>query len=102
MEQCRLLVLTRACGFPPAFSGCVPAAFRLRSGCVCSRGRVADKTDSPEKWVQAKWEELIVKFLVKTIEDVNDDEWTVGLCEEMTKQFPLYQGAPLLKVRTDP
>ena len=52
--------------------------------------------------MQAKWEELIVKFLVKTIEDVNDDEWTVGLCEEMTKQFPLYQGAPLLKVRTDP
>jgi hypothetical protein len=57
-----------------------------------------DKADSPEKWVQAKWEELIVKFLVKTIEDVNDDEWTVALCEEMARQFPLYQAFPQLKV----
>ena len=57
-----------------------------------------DKADSTEKWVQLKWEELIVKFLVKTIEDVSDDEWTISLCEEMTKQFQLYQTAPALKV----
>ena len=71
---------------------------RVRALCGAGPNR-ADKSDSPEKWVQPKWEELIVKFLVKTIEDVNDDEWTVNLCEEMTKQFPLYQGTPQLKVR---
>jgi len=48
-------------------------------------------------WVQSKWEDLVLKFLIKTIEEVNDDEWNIQLGEEMCNQFALYANYPKSK-----
>lgn len=53
-----------------------------------------DKSNDPSLWVQSKWEDLIIKLLVKTIEEVNDDEWNIQFGEEMCKHFALYMGFP--------
>ena len=57
----------------------------------------ADKSGNPQLWVQSKWEDLVLKFLIKTIEEVNDDEWNIQLGEEMCNQFALYANYPKSK-----
>jgi hypothetical protein len=57
-----------------------------------------DKSGNPQLWVQSKWEDLVLKFLIKTIEEVNDDEWNIQLGEEMCNQFQLYNNYPNSKV----
>ena len=39
----------------------------------------------------------MLKFLIKTIEEVNDDEWNIQLGEEMCNQFQLYNNYPTSK-----
>ena len=56
-----------------------------------------EKSGNPQVWVQSKWEDLVLKFLIKTIEEVNDDEWNIQLGEEMCNQFQLYTNYPNYK-----
>jgi len=58
----------------------------------------SDKSADPALWVQHKWEDLIIKLLAKTIDEINDDEWNTQLGEEMCKQFQLYVAYPQQKV----
>ncbi|KJE96498.1 hypothetical protein CAOG_06818 [Capsaspora owczarzaki ATCC 30864] len=39
---------------------------------------------------QKAWEELLLKFLARTIDKVGNEDWTVSLGEDMAKQLPLY------------
>lgn len=53
-----------------------------------------EKSVDMATWNQNKWEDLINKLLIKTIEEVNDDEWITDLGEAMALQFQLYSAIP--------
>ena len=59
-----------------------------------------EKSGDSRTWVQSKWEDYVLKLLIKTIEEVNDDEWNTQLGEEMCNQFNLYAQYPNYKVRS--
>eukprot|EP00732_Lithocolla_globosa_P000613 Lithocolla_globosa_v1_NODE_214_length_5084_cov_10.333665.p1 type:complete len:1658 gc:universal NODE_214_length_5084_cov_10.333665:50-5023(+) len=56
-----------------------------------------EKSEDMSKWPQLKWEDLVLKFSVKTIDEVNDEEWLSEFGEEMCNQIQLYNHSPELK-----
>ncbi|KNC53573.1 uncharacterized protein AMSG_01283 [Thecamonas trahens ATCC 50062] len=50
------------------------------------------KAHRGDDYKQAAWEELILRFLSLTIDEVNDDDWTITLGHNLSNQFELYQG----------
>ncbi|GFS16071.1 maestro heat-like repeat family member 1 [Elysia marginata] len=50
-----------------------------------------EKNEEPEdKWSQKNWEDLLLKMLSKSLDVVDDEEWTVELGEAFGQQIPLY------------
>ncbi|GFN92402.1 maestro heat-like repeat family member 1 [Plakobranchus ocellatus] len=46
--------------------------------------------ETAEKWSQKNWEDLLLKMLSKSLDVVDDEDWTVQLGEAFGQQIPLY------------
>ena len=57
-----------------------------------------DNADDKEKWNQKSWEDLVLKLLSKSLDEVEADEWVCSLGQEMGNQIPLYTNYPHEKV----
>ncbi|XP_033117617.1 maestro heat-like repeat-containing protein family member 1 isoform X2 [Anneissia japonica] len=53
-----------------------------------------DNLDDPDKWSQKAWEDLLLKLLSKTLDEVEDEEWVCNLGVEFGKQVSLYTDSP--------
>ncbi|XP_071959367.1 maestro heat-like repeat-containing protein family member 1 [Antedon mediterranea] len=53
-----------------------------------------DNLNNDEKWSQKAWEDLLLKLLSKTLDEVEDEEWVCNLGVEFGKQVSLYQDSP--------
>ncbi|CAH1780505.1 unnamed protein product, partial [Owenia fusiformis] len=47
-------------------------------------------SEDEEKWSQKNWEDLMLKMLSKSVEQVNDEEWLSDFGEALGSQIPLY------------
>ncbi|XP_014675278.1 PREDICTED: maestro heat-like repeat-containing protein family member 1 [Priapulus caudatus] len=47
-----------------------------------------------EDWSQKSWEDLILKLLSKTLDEVDSEDWTSELGATLVKQIPLYTEQP--------
>ncbi|RUS75918.1 hypothetical protein EGW08_016306 [Elysia chlorotica] len=48
------------------------------------------KKEPEEKWSQKNWEDLLLKMLSKSLDVVDDEDWTAQLGEAFGQQIPLY------------
>ncbi|KAK2550462.1 Maestro heat-like repeat-containing protein family member 1 [Acropora cervicornis] len=53
-----------------------------------------ENSDSKDNWKQKTWEDLVLKFVSKSIDEVDSEIWTCSLGAEMTNQIPLYANLP--------
>ncbi|XP_067055526.1 maestro heat-like repeat-containing protein family member 1 [Acropora muricata] len=53
-----------------------------------------ENSDSKDDWKQKTWEDLVLKFFSKSIDEVDSEIWTCSLGAEMTNQIPLYANLP--------
>jgi hypothetical protein len=51
-----------------------------------------------DDWQEAKWEEYLLRLLSKSIELINDDEWTMKLGDAFQEQVKSYKDQPYLRV----
>lgn len=53
-----------------------------------------ENTEDKEKWSQKAWEDLVLKFVSKSVDEVDSEEWVCSLGTEMAKQISLYTNFP--------
>ncbi|XP_064611998.1 maestro heat-like repeat-containing protein family member 1 [Liolophura sinensis] len=53
-----------------------------------------DAVDSDKDWSQKNWEDLILKMLSKSLDEVQDEDWIAELGEAFGQQIPLYSNMP--------
>lgn len=53
-----------------------------------------DNLDDEEKWSMKSWEDLLLKMLSKTLDEVESEDWICELGNEFCKQMALYQDYP--------
>uniref|UniRef100_F6VZJ7 MROH2B-like HEAT-repeats domain-containing protein n=3 Tax=Ciona intestinalis TaxID=7719 RepID=F6VZJ7_CIOIN len=51
-----------------------------------------DENEEGETWPQKAWEEVLLKFLSKSLDAIDDEHWTSLAGQSMTSQWPLYDG----------
>lgn len=49
-----------------------------------------ENSDDKENWNQKAWEDLVLKFVSKSLDEVDSEEWVCCLSAEMAAQIPLY------------
>ena len=59
-----------------------------------------DNTDDKDKWNQKSWEDLVLKLLSKSLDEVDADEWVCAVGQEMGNQIQLYTNCPKEKVNS--
>lgn len=50
-----------------------------------------------DDWKQAAWEDLVLKFLSRTLDTINEEEWILAVGEALGEQYSLYSNEPELK-----
>jgi hypothetical protein len=58
----------------------------------------SDAAEDETKWSQKNWEDLLLKMLSKSLDEVDDEDWVSELGESMGEQINLYHSAPEEKV----
>lgn len=53
-----------------------------------------ENSEDKEKWKQKAWEDLVLKFVSKSIDEVDSEDWLCSLGAEMAAQIPLYSYFP--------
>ncbi|KAJ7383167.1 Mroh1p [Desmophyllum pertusum] len=53
-----------------------------------------ENSEDKEKWNQKAWEDLVLKFVSKSVDEVDSEEWLCSLGAEMAAQIPLYTHLP--------
>jgi hypothetical protein len=53
-----------------------------------------------DTWNPSVWEDLVTRLLAETIKMAKDDEWTIGLGEQLAQQITIYNNDPEMKVMT--
>ncbi|KAK3746766.1 hypothetical protein QZH41_013595 [Actinostola sp. cb2023] len=51
---------------------------------------IEENTEDPEKWNQKAWEDLVLKLLSKSLDEVDSEEWVCAVGHEMGSQLALY------------
>ncbi|XP_078493526.1 maestro heat-like repeat-containing protein family member 1 isoform X2 [Ciona intestinalis] len=49
-----------------------------------------DENEESEIWPQKAWEDVLLKFLSKSLDAIDDEHWTSLVGQSMTSQWPLY------------
>lgn len=58
---------------------------------------VDENSDTEEDWPQKNWEDLLLKMLSKSLEIIQDEDWTERLGEAFGQQIALYNSLPAEK-----
>lgn len=69
---------------------------------VCPRlvEYIKTHTSDEEGWNQSAWEDLVLKFLSRSLDTVDDEEWVVKIGTCFGRHYSLYNGLPDLKNMT--
>lgn len=53
-----------------------------------------ENSENKGNWKQKTWEDLVLKFVSKSVDEVDSEGWTCALAAEMAAQMPLYTNFP--------
>lgn len=53
-----------------------------------------ENSDDKENWKQKAWEDLVLKFVSKSCDEVDSEEWLCSLGAGLAAQIPLYTSSP--------
>ncbi|XP_046842253.1 maestro heat-like repeat-containing protein family member 1 [Xenia sp. Carnegie-2017] len=51
---------------------------------------IDDNEEGEKEWEQKSWEDLLLKFFSRTLDEVDDEDWSVAVGTELGNQIPLY------------